>query len=220
MSTGNDIVALSAINVSRTKQLKFYSRILSASEQALYQQPQFSVIPFENYVWLLWSVKEAAFKYWQRLNSALVFSPTKFIVTTIEIPAGHTLSGFSFFEKNESCFNPNDYIKTIISYGDDTLYSMSLLFDELIMSVVNENKGFDNILWGIKRIDDDDPGSQSSQVRTFLNERLCRMFPGHDFEIGKDPDGAPFAADLVNNITLPVSFSHHDHFVGYSLQLG
>ena len=220
MSTGNDIVALSAINVSRTKQLKFYSRILSASEQALYLQPQFSVIPFENYVWLLWSVKEAAFKYWQRLNPTLVFSPTKFIVTTIEIPAGHTLSGFSSVEKDESSFSRSDYIESTTAYGDNTLYSRSLIFDEFIMSVVNDNKDFDGTLWGIKRIDETDPASQSLQVRTFLNERLCRMFSGRNFEISKNPNGIPFAADLVNNIALPVSFSHHDRFVGYSFQLG
>jgi len=53
-STGNDIVALNAIAIARTKQNRFYSKILSPSEKNLYSQAGFSKIPFENFVWLLW----------------------------------------------------------------------------------------------------------------------------------------------------------------------
>ncbi len=52
LSTGNDIVALNAINVTRTKQPQFYSKILTPSEAELYNQPDFAALPFEIFVWL------------------------------------------------------------------------------------------------------------------------------------------------------------------------
>ena len=87
-STGNDIVALGSIDNQRTGQFRFYSKILSISEQALYHQPQFAEMPFKNYVWLLWSVKESAYKYLKRNLPGLVFSPAKIIIQHIEIPIG------------------------------------------------------------------------------------------------------------------------------------
>ena len=67
ISTGNDIVALGLINKQRTCEPRFYSKILSASEQALYHQSEFTALPFEHYVWLLWSVKESTYKFLKRL---------------------------------------------------------------------------------------------------------------------------------------------------------
>ena len=66
ISTGNDIVALKAINVARTKQQKFYNKIITGSEKALYEGQFSERLPFEYFVWLAWSVKESVFKYLQR----------------------------------------------------------------------------------------------------------------------------------------------------------
>ena len=63
ISAGNDIAALAKVNKERIPQPRFYSKILSDSERALYHQPQLTILPFENYVWLLWSVKESVYKY-------------------------------------------------------------------------------------------------------------------------------------------------------------
>ena len=82
LGTGNDIVALAAINVERTRQSNFYSKILSLSEQQLYNELQ-SQLPFENFVWLAWSVKESAYKFLKRFMPDLVFSPTKIMITNL-----------------------------------------------------------------------------------------------------------------------------------------
>ena len=71
ISTGNDIVALKAINVARTKQQNFYSKIITVSEKALYDEHFSGRLLFEHFVWLAWSVKESVFKYLQRINPDL-----------------------------------------------------------------------------------------------------------------------------------------------------
>ena len=53
ISAGNDIVALASINIQRTNEYRFYSKILTAYEQELYNGHQFAGLPFEHYVWLL-----------------------------------------------------------------------------------------------------------------------------------------------------------------------
>src|SRR5579863_5891465 len=85
-STGNDIVALSGIDRERTGQARFYSRILALSEQALYCRDRFADLPFEHFVWLLWSVKEAVFKYQKRNMPGLVFSPRRILVQELVCP--------------------------------------------------------------------------------------------------------------------------------------
>ena len=50
ISTGNDIVSLSAVDITRTKQPRLYSKILSDAESLSYQQHLATALPFENYV--------------------------------------------------------------------------------------------------------------------------------------------------------------------------
>ena len=65
-STGNDIVALIATDKERASHYRFYSRILTAGEQTLYAQQQADGMPFEHFIWLLWSIKESVYKYSSR----------------------------------------------------------------------------------------------------------------------------------------------------------
>jgi len=62
-SIGNDIIALKYIDLLRTPDLSFISKIISAEELMLYKQQDFSLIPFKDFHWLAWSVKESVYKY-------------------------------------------------------------------------------------------------------------------------------------------------------------
>src|ERR1700761_9130738 len=119
-STGNDIVALKAINIARTKQPNFYSKILSVSEKDLYDQPFSDKIPFENFVWLCWSIKESAYKFLDRIVPDRVFSPTRTIVSSIELPTHLVLSEFD--GQAEGCgFDNKTAYKGIVSIDDQKL---------------------------------------------------------------------------------------------------
>jgi len=212
-STGNDIVSLNAVDISRTLQPRFYSKILCATEISHHHQAGLTQIPFERYVWLLWSIKESAYKYLQRHNPNLLFSPTKFFVTRLEIPSENPLrlmEGVGF----EEC----PVYKSIVTFGPESLYSRSLINQEFIFSVVNQTNDFENIHWGIKSIDNADPDHQSTEVRSFLMDKLDELLPYDDLSISKNTYGCPILLNGTNQINISVSLAHHGCWVAYSLQ--
>jgi len=215
-STGNDIVSLDAIDINRTLELRFYSKILCQAEIALYRETGLSQIPFERYVWLLWSIKESAYKYLQRHRPELVFSPTRCIVTELEIPAEYPIANDSITTLQDTGFDHYPVFKSIITVGRETLYSRSVVNPGLIFSVVNRDNVFEDIGWGVKRIDDASSDNQSTEVRVFLLAKLKSDLCSNDLQVAKNTHGCPV---LVNGgINIPISLAHHGHWVSYSYQ--
>ncbi|HYM93610.1 MAG TPA: 4'-phosphopantetheinyl transferase superfamily protein [Chitinophagaceae bacterium] len=218
-SIGNDIVALKSINKKRTKQILFYSKILSVSEQALYYKQGFEELSFEKFVWLLWSVKESVYKYLKRSVPDLVFSPTKIIIQRIELPYRQTITKFGSTQwenkGNESCEN---FYRGIITFGPYTFYFRSKIHAELISTVVNDGENFENIWWGIKSIDDAAYNDQSKEVRAFILNKLNSTLSGcnDNLSIEKCPLGYPVVLKEAKEMDIPVSLAHHDHFIAYS----
>ena len=218
-STGNDIVSLNAVNIARTTQPRFFSKILSDTEKALFNTPQLSAIPFENFVWLLWSLKESAYKYLQRTTSDLVFLPTKIIVSQVEVPFGYAAKNFELPEEEGTSFENMNVFKAVITFDNDILYSRSLLYKELIFSVVNGDDNFENTCWGIKVIDNSNHDHQSIAVREFLVNKLNNLLKVDNITFSKSSTGFPIVLKGTEPIAIPVSLAHHDCFVAYSFQL-
>ena len=109
--------------------------------------------------------------------------------------------------------------KGIITFGTNTLYSMSLIYSVLIVSVVNNNENFENTCWGIKLIDNPDPDYQSKAVREFLTDRLHNVLMPGGLVISKNSLGIPIVLKNGEELGIAVSLSHHDRFVGYSFQV-
>lgn len=213
ISTGNDIVALKAINVARTTQPNFYQKIISVSEKALFDQLS-DRIPLEHFVWLLWSVKESAYKYLQRITPGLVFSPTRTIINQIELPSDNAPI------KLEGCdFTGESVYKGAVTIADEKLYFRSIISEDFIFSVVNGSNDFENTCWGIGSIDSTEPDEQSKAVRNILTGRLNAIYPGSELQVDKAPQGYPVIIKDGIEIPVPVSFAHHDHYVAYSFVL-
>jgi len=219
ISAGNDIVSLAAIDVTRTNQNKFYSKILSDSEIPLYNEFSLAQIPFENFVWLLWSIKESAYKFLQRDNPALVFTPVRFVASDLQIIFSTHLATFSNATFEGTGFETVPHISGVVSFADQTLYSCSLLLDSFIHSVVNQANDFENVCWGIKKIGTDDNVIQSAEVRSLVLNRLMSLYGEHKFAISKNFHGVPVLLCDEIETEIPVSLSHHGCFVGYSLVL-
>jgi phosphopantetheinyl transferase (holo-ACP synthase) len=215
LSTGNDIVSLNAINVTRTKQPNFYSKILTPTENALHKQPCFANIPFEIFVWLLWSIKESGFKYLQRIDADILFTPVKFEVNGIQIPPGFNLLNFDAIELTGTGFNGVNAIKSTVKFGDYILYSNSLIYQEFVATTVNETEDFSRTHWGIKRIDSEETDIQSAEVRAFLSNNLTDK----NVIIGKTPLGIPVLMKDNLELPIPISLSHHEYYIAYSFQL-
>ena len=221
-STGNDIVALKAIDKQRTNLPRFYSKILSLSEQALYYRQGFGEMPFEKFVWLLWSVKESVYKYMKRSMPALVFSPTKIIIQGIDPPYRRTITIFGDTQwENKSNGSCEEFYKGIIIVDSEIFYFRSKIHLELISTIVSNDENFEDIWWGIKTIDHAAYDNQSKSVRAFILNKLNFILPGSNdnLSIGKCPSGYPVLLKGAKEMNIPVSFAHHDHFIAYSFLL-
>jgi phosphopantetheinyl transferase (holo-ACP synthase) len=173
-STGNDIVALRSIDHERTSRPRFYSKILSVSEQLLYRDLKSGTISFTHYVWLLWSVKEAAYKYLQRIQPGLLFSPLKIITQQIDVR----------IDKHHIFFSGS------VTDGSYSLFFQSELNHEWISTIVNQEKDFENVHSGISCIDAVNYDLQSKEVRTFLLKILQAFIPG-ELQVKKTSAGYP-----------------------------
>src|SRR5665213_679389 len=187
-SAGNDIVALGLIDKKRTSQPRFYSKILALTEQELYHQPEINKIPFVNYVWLLWSVKESVYKFLKRNDPGLLFSPTNIIVRDIVLPPNLTT------EPEELQWESSDGDEGLYSgevmAGSYTLYFRSKISASWIATVVNDDCTFEDVCWGVKAIDNAGYKHQSTAARVALLNKLSSFFPG-ELRIEKSPVGYP-----------------------------
>ena len=217
ISAGNDIIFLNALDNSKAGEKRFYDKIITDSELHLYHV-SFLHLTISNFVWLLWSVKESAYKYLQRLTPELVFSPKKFIVTNLQFPEGHRITSFKLNQIEETGFR-NKSIQGIINYETDQLHFRSLLKKQLIMTVVNGDESFDRISWGIKSIEKCEAEYQSTAVRDFLLDKLKSNYCSADFEVKKSRHGFPLITKSGEETFIPISLSHHYHFVAYSCRL-
>lgn len=214
-SAGNDIVALQAIDKQRTCHSAFYSKFITVSEQSLYEQ---TAMPFESFVWLLWSVKEAVYKYLKRDNIDLVFSPSKIITQYIDIPVNKPADNFKG-NRWESDEQPNgQFYKGSVMYKTHTLYFRSKLQEAFVATVVNNDEDFANVYWGIQLIDEAGYESQSKAVRSFLLSKLKQVLPAGSLRIEK-VDGCPVLMKDDKLMNIPVSLAHHGQFVTYSFCL-
>ena len=198
-STGNDIVDLSATDPLRTCSYRFYSRIISSEEKTLYDQ--LGGLPFDNYVWLLWSIKESVYKYTSRTDAGLVFAPLTIPVLHLHLPSG------------------DGFYKSMVIYGSEILYSRSIITNRLIVTVVSNDENFDRTWWGFRSIDEARYTDQSASVRTFALSKLAAALSRADLKIEKSPAGYPVVLDGNGLLDISLSLAHHGHFVAYSYYL-
>jgi phosphopantetheinyl transferase (holo-ACP synthase) len=236
-SIGNDIIALKTIDISRTRSFRFYSKILSVSEQQLYQE-QFTAIPFELFVWLLWSVKESVYKCLQRHQPNLIFSPVKIELKRLIVPAVQSSSfhgqlantGFTDSECfcSEIRLGPRRFSSRSVIYGDEAIFTVAQPAEDCHAESVEpsgadlrqtqaDNTNFSDIHWGIKQINSSGFETQSAAVREFLLEILYILYPGRELRIIKNDAGCPFLFVDGQAVEQRISLSHHGEYVGYAL---
>jgi phosphopantetheine--protein transferase-like protein len=213
---GNDIIALKTIDISRTRSARFYSKILSPAELQLYTS-QHHTLAFEQFVWLLWSVKESVYKCLQRQHPELVFSPVRIIVNRMIAPEQSFTSAFAGQLQSTGFTDACCFCSEII-FNSVRLHARSIIYgDECIHTVAQAGPDFNRISWGIKQIDSSEPDRQSAEVRAFLSARLKQAYPGRQITIEKDMNGRPGIMLDGTTVKLPISLSHHEGYVAYAI---
>jgi len=196
---GNDLVALAAIDVARTRQPEFYSRIIIPAEKELYASCFSDTLPFEHFVWLAWSVKESAYKFLKRFDVRLVFSPSLREITELRLNGG--------------------YFEGRVRSQEHALYSRTIINSDCIFSMANSADDFSAFHCKIKQINSSGPEDQSIAVRELLLVKLADIFPESVLHIAKNPNGWPIVMCNDEELPVPVSFTHHHCFVAYTFQL-
>jgi phosphopantetheinyl transferase (holo-ACP synthase) len=206
ISAGNDIVALNLIDQQRTILPVFYSKFITPAELSLHGELD---IPFENFVWFLWSVKESAYKYLKRSEVNLLFLPSKLVVKKLAVSDKEDTD---YLDTDQSV---DKYCEGVVSNGINSLAFKSAINHQFIVTIINEG----NVYWGVQTIDKSDYETQSKSVRLFALAKLNNLIVADDLWIDKHPSGYPFIISGIHQPEIPLSFAHHGCYVSYAFQL-
>ena len=208
ISSGNDLVYLPATRADRTNLPRFYSRILTAAEVEGFARLAALGLPFDHYVWLCWSVKEAVYKYQKRLFPELVFAPLR-----IEVQQLDPLSGdrdlYTGIVGELSRVGPTDARGQI-------LYSRTWIRGGVMLTIVSDDQQFTDTLWGFSTIDSAAHADQSAAVRDLALGKLSSVLSRDDLRLEKDAAGCPIVLAGDRPLAIPVSLAHHDRYIAYS----
>lgn len=225
-SIGNDIVDLNFINKERTLQPAFYSKFLSFSERSFQSNPLISNESQIKHTWLLWSAKEAVYKFAKRRQPELIFSPGKIILgsefTELSEPEFSESENFqnsdiglpsgSFLNSG----NSDPGILLNFTFQNKTYYTRSTITSDYIATIANDVPDFSDFETGVKKIGQSNYQSQSAEVRNFLLARLATLFPAQSFKIGKSQIGYPVIGSSQPDTGIIASFAHHGYYIAYA----
>lgn len=206
ISAGNDIVALNLVDKQRTLLPAFYLKFITPAELSLHKD---SAISFESFVWLLWSVKESAYKYLKRNDENLVFSPNKLIVQNFSVSGDIDRCDFDTDQSVDV------YYDGIVSTGSFTIKFKSAINNHFIATIINEGE----VYWGVQTIAEGDYHNQSNSVRLLALAKLNSILLADDLWIDKHTSGYPFIMNGRYKLETALSFAHHGCYVSYAFQL-
>jgi len=162
-------------------------------------------------MWLLWSVKESAYKYLKRADEGLIFAPIKFIVNSL----GSSKKSTTPFS-SDGANNDDDFYSGQVIYGDESLFFCTKITKHFIATVACEAPLFKNIHWNINAIDDASADNQSKAVREFALKKIQSITKYKHPQIVKTNAGVPVIFDRNVPSDLPISLAHHGNFVSYA----
>ncbi|MBD2755584.1 4'-phosphopantetheinyl transferase family protein [Spirosoma validum] len=194
---GNDIVDLAqACRESNWRRKGFLAKVFTDSEQQLIQSSSNPDV----LVWLLWSMKESAYKVIVRETGQRFFAPQKLACHYANIQT-NMAEGSVFYQKTYAT-------KSIIT----THYVASVAFPE------NPDQVFTH---EIVTFDRTNYQHQHTRIREKINQHYVTLFPnaGSNIHIRKDKTGTPTltGSDLSGKtIHKPISLSHHGHYGAFA----
>ena len=193
---GNDIVDLAfATKESNWKRPRYLDKIFTLEEQKIidgsFQKGQM--------VWLLWSMKESAYKLYVQHNQKRFFAPKKFACSLLKANKKEafgevTIDRFKCFTQTEL---HDEYIYTV-SRSDPFQNYRSQTFEMYHADVNTQSKSLYQMVL--------------SRVAEFSGEK------DHLFSIKKNPVGVPFLFNINEQKILPISLTHHGRFGAFAIK--
>ncbi|GAB4009091.1 4'-phosphopantetheinyl transferase superfamily protein [Spirosoma migulaei] len=195
---GNDIVDLAqAKRESNWQRSGFLNKLFTACEQQLIHTADDP----ERMVWLLWSMKESAYKIGMRETGKRVFAPLK-LTCHINLLSETTAEGVVFQEK---AYQTKSSITTNYITSVATPVTSSPGFHQAVIPL--ESAIYQRQTIRIRK-----------EIKQYCTDTLA--IPESNSSIHKDQQGIPVLC-LVNTIgellTIPISISHHGHYGSFAI---
>jgi phosphopantetheinyl transferase (holo-ACP synthase) len=188
---GNDVVDLNvAFAESKWKRPRFLDKIFTIEEQQLITNSKNQ----HQTVWLLWSMKEAAYKVNVQQFGTRFFNPKRLVC--------HFDSGTSGFVTIES----------------ETYFTTSIITKNFIYTVttLNNSKSYKSACF---KVEDKSYTIQSERLKNHFLKTVSKSnkYEFKALSIKKNINGIPEV--FINNSKLPIyfSFTHHGYYCGYSI---
>ncbi|GAB3018558.1 4'-phosphopantetheinyl transferase family protein [Spirosoma pulveris] len=191
---GNDIVDLAlAKRESNWRRRGYLDKIFTPHEQQLIRAANDP----DQLVWLLWSMKESAYKLSTRHTHDRVFAPAK-IVCHITSQVSESATGNVFYNgtcQAKSVITPR-YVSTV-AFTSDAIPALEQV---------------------IVRFDTMDLQTHQRQIRDQIRQHCARLFdiPEQEVVIAKDSIGAPLLT-LGKSALVPLSISHHGFYGSFAI---
>jgi len=197
---GNDIVDIvTAEKQSNWQREGFLKKVFTCKEQTFISNSDHASL----IVWLLWSMKESAYKIYMQQYLRCFFSPSKFECNMIFKSNGLYLG--EVFIKNISC-------KTISHVSSDKISTLALLKNKLSDEVIIQNNF---------RFSKTDYYTQQQETYENTLKDFSKKInkPVKHLSIKKDEFGIPHLYYKQVQIGESVSLSHHGRYGAYAIAI-
>jgi phosphopantetheinyl transferase (holo-ACP synthase) len=194
---GNDIIDISEALKINWERKGFLNKIFCKNEQDL-------ILNSKNpglMVWLLWSMKESAYKIFQRHELKRVFNPLKFKCQLTGIN--------SCFYYGRVDFNNLSYL-TGSEISADTISTIA---------VYGDADSLNKIIKGNIKCSSSEYSIQHQELYDFALEDISERIkkPAEELSIKKDLYGIPRLFIKNSQLSMPVSLSHHGSYAAYAI---
>ena len=188
---GNDIIdLLHPPNIGVEKNLRYHKKFLSESETQLL--PELN----QSFVWLLWSIKETAYKSFIKQGAPVGFYPKKILISSLKYEKGKHLA--------------------TVEYEGLKTQTTSVISKEHI-----HTKTFSKSTTQNSKIIIRPPEEVSAYLRQELTTSIAKeldVLPGY-VSISKSKENVPLVTVKHSNVAIDVSFSHDNVWGAYVYQV-
>ncbi len=188
---GNDIVDLKRIaKASNWQRSRFLDKVFTKTEQALI----FSSGNQHQIVWLLWSMKEAAYKVYVQQFGKHFFNP-------IKLECELNVEG-----------------KGKVRIANDTYFTSSIITEDYIYSIAKHNK-IQGVSTSIFKLDTSTYSNQSDTLKQHVLKLISRRdgLGSQDLSIKKTEVGVPQIFNGTEKLPIAFSLTHCGKYCGYSI---
>lgn len=218
---GNDIVDMKdERNLNRSGQKRFLDKLFTPSEQQLIAT---SDMP-DHMVWVLWSIKESAYKVINRSTGIRSYAPLSYEVQLKSALIKGKLKVFSLKIMDGKNVSDVEFLDSSITVSGLKLFAKTLVAENFIHSLASSELSYLNLIkWKVEKTAETRPERQSHTIKELAKKHIAQNKKIELSEISILTDGVignsgPPLVQIKNKFTdkIDLSLSHDGPYLAYS----